>query len=85
MTKLSQGGLDYLCHRYNVHEDAIRQDGHAIHVTGTMPNTNEVGEFYAGDVKDIEHEAGRERNYKSSHTGTPLDPHRIGSPAPYDC
>lgn len=67
MTKLSQNGIDYICDFYSVWPDAIRQDGNAIHVTGNMPNTNQWGEFYAGDVKDIECEADRERAFKARH------------------
>lgn len=31
------------------------------------------------------HVGDDEPNAKSAHTGTPLDPHRLGSPAPHDC
>ena len=36
----------------------------AVHVYGTIPNTNDTGWFYAGDLSDLQCEMEREDAYR---------------------
>lgn len=60
--KLSPELRNYLAGKYDVDENLdIDTDGEAVLVTGTMPNTNQYGQFYAGDLADLQWEMDREK------------------------
>ena len=53
--KIDKEIRDYLSRRYDCDEQTdIEVDGQSVHVTATMPNTNQHGQFYAGDLADIQ-------------------------------
>ncbi len=60
MDKLTDDATKYICDEYDIEPEHIRIDGESVHVTATMPGTNQHGEFFAGYLKDLEAEAARD-------------------------
>ena len=55
----------YLAAKYNCDPNTdIDVDGQSVHVTGIMPNSNTHGQFYAGELGDIQWELEREADYQ---------------------
>jgi hypothetical protein len=52
----------------------IETVGESVFVTGIMPQTNQVGQFFAGDLGDIQWEMERETQWQMERETAAYDP-----------
>jgi hypothetical protein len=63
--KIDQEIREYLADRYDCDPNTdIETEGQHVHVTAIMPNTSEYGQFYAGDLADIQRDLESDRYTK---------------------